>query len=455
MLERLRALLLAALDHPRASRWIIGVGYLIRLVALALVAGYPLDGDGFSYHETAQHLARGESYEPHWPPGLPLVLALFYRIHESELVARMVMLLVYGGFCLLVIDLGERLDSRRAANFALAVFALTPIFIWSSVTPLTQLFSGTVALGVVAFAVRCLEPKNLLRNALLLVVFLTFLMLTRPSNMGIAAMVPLYLLWRTRRWQTLVIPVVLMATALGAWSMKAHAMTGRTVFVNDANSQNIYYGNNPWTPLYRTWWFGSRHQSDGDEVPEGYQKDIEEIAAQPHDKRDQVFVQKATAHIKDRPDLFVIRTLARIRTFAAYETYTSAQVARRSKKVAVLTLALDASLYLLIIGLAIFYPAVRRAESAELTRLLLLVAAFYAMPYFVVFSHPTFHFTDVPLIGLLGAAAGANVLEKGVRPLWNGLSRRARIGVALGYVAFFLIQVEWTFDVLTRPMRGS
>lgn len=457
---RLRTWLSNALDDPRAARSIIAVGFAIRLLALAVVARFPLDGDGASYHETAQHLAHGDRYDPHWPPGLPLFLSLGLRVHDHELVSRLMMLIVYGVFCALILDIGKRLDGRRTANAALAVFAVTPIFIWSSVTPLTQLFSATTALGVVACAFRCRQGESVMRNAIILGVSLSFLMLTRPSNMGIALVVPLYLLWKTRRWQTVVMPILVMVIAIGAWSAKARAMTGRTVFVNDANSQNIYYGNNRWTPLYRTWWFGSRHRADGDEVPDGYQKDYDEIESLPLDQRDRAFMQKATDHIKDRPDLFVIRSLARIRTFAAFETFTSAQIARRSKVLGALTLALDAALYLLIIGLAILLPGARKtkpeppAGSSELVRLLLLVSLSYALPYFVVFSHPTYHFTDVPLIGLLGAVAIARTLDHGFRGLWEALSRRGRIGIALGGVAFFLIQIEWAVDVLTRPTRG-
>jgi 4-amino-4-deoxy-L-arabinose transferase-like glycosyltransferase len=463
MLQRIRKGLLDALDHPRAPVAIIGAGLVIRLVVLVLFAGTPLDGDGRSYHDTAQSLASGVDYEPHWPPGLPLFLSIAYRVNDSMVVGRAMMLLVYLAFCALVLDLGRRLAGPRTANAALAAFAVTPIFIWSSVTPLTQLYSATLALGVVAFADRCRQRQSLSRNTALLGLCLAGLLMTRPSNAGIAALIPLYLFWRTRRWQVLVIPAVIVVLVVGAWSAKAHAMTGRFVFINDANSQNIFYGNNPWTPTYRTWWFGSRHKEDGDAVPEGYEQEIKEIAAEPMAKRDKLFVKKALDHIAARPDLFVVRTASRVRTFAAFETYTSAQMARRSKLLGAATLALDASLYVLLIGLAIFFPALRaagpsaperdRVGDPEIVLLLLLVAFLYALPYFVVFSHPTFHFTAVPLVSLLGAAVGVRVLDGGWKPLWAALTSRRRIAVALGYAFFFFVQIEWAVDVLSRPTR--
>jgi hypothetical protein len=461
--QRTRAGLHAALGHPRAPGAIVGVGLGLRLVALALLSGTPFSGDGLSYHETAQSIVSGVAYEPHWPPGLPLFLALAYRFDDRMIVGRALMLLVYLAFCALLSALGRRVAGPRAANLALAVFALTPIFVWSSVTPLTQLYSATLALGTVTFADRCREGRAIPASAALLGVCLAGLLLTRPSNMGIAVLVPLYLLWRTRRWQTVAIPAAVVTLAVGAWSIKTHAMTGRFVFINDANSQNIFYGNNPWTPTYRTWWFGSRHKEDGDEVPEAYEKAMTEIAAVPKEARDKVYVQRALDHIRARPDLFVVRTASRVRTFAAFETYTSAQVTRLNKLLGVATLGLDTFFYVLLTGLAILFPALRpageptstrdRLGDPETVRLTLLVAVMYALPYFLVFSHPTFHFTAVPLVGLLGAAVAVRALEGGFGPLWAALSPRGRIAVTAGCLAFFFVQIEWAIDVLTRPTR--
>lgn len=451
----------ALLEHPRTTRTIIAVGFAIRLLAFAFLAPVPLKGDAFSYHEVGQFLAHGTSYAPAWPPGLPLYLSVPYHLSDAQVVGRALMLVVYGVFCALVLAVGRRVGGLRAANTALAFFAVTPIFVWASVNPITQLYSATLALGVVLFAARTIAAPRL-RDAAILGLCLAWLLMTRPSNSGIAVMVPLYVLWRTRRWQTLVVPAAIIALTVGAWSMKAHAMTGRAVFINDANSQNIFYGNNPWTPMYRTWWFGSRHAEDGDEVPADYAAAAHQITALPLEKRDAAFVHVAVEHIKDRPDLFAIRTFSRVRTFAAFETYTSAQVAPWSKLLGGVTLALDATLYIVLIGLAILFPAARVADHdgetpdrKETTRLIVGVSILYALPYFIVFSHPTFHFTDVPLIGVLGAMAGVTLLDRGLDALWRALSRRGRIAVVLGGIAFAFIQIEWAIDVLSRPRRGT
>src|SRR6185436_10643282 len=132
---------------------------------------------------------------------------------------------------------------------------------------------------------------------------------------------------RTRRLAAFAVPVAVVAIGAGAWSLKAHTAVNGFVFINNANSQNIYYGNNPWTPLYQTWWYGSHKDYEhptGDE--KAFLRTLNRINRQPHEVRDRIFVQLALDHIRDRPDLFAIRTASRVRTFAGFDTFTSSQL---------------------------------------------------------------------------------------------------------------------------------
>ena len=124
----MRELLLRLLDHRRAARTIVGLGVLVRVVALALLARTPLDGDAGSYHETALGLLGVRPFEPHWPPGMPLLLLPAYALFGPEVVVgRAVMIPVYLAFCVAVRALARRIAGDRAANVALLIFAVTPI----------------------------------------------------------------------------------------------------------------------------------------------------------------------------------------------------------------------------------------------------------------------------------------------------------------------------------------
>jgi 4-amino-4-deoxy-L-arabinose transferase-like glycosyltransferase len=473
-LQTLRAFVLRLLDHPRAPVTLIVGGLALRLMALAILAGTPLEGDARSYHETAIDLLSGLPYEPHWPPGVPALLLAGYRVFGvHELVGRALMLLVYLAFSAAVLALGRRLGGPRVANLALAVFAVTPIFVWSSVNPLTQLPTAALALGAVYFADRCRKGEGLAVSAGFLGLCLSGLLLTRPSNIAVIVALPLYLAWKKARWQTLVIPVAVVSILTGAWCFKAYSMTGRFVFINNANSQNIFYGNNEYTPLYRTWWYGS-HKEPGDMPPE-FDVLLHRLNEDPK-TRDALFVKTALDHIRARPDLFLLRTVNRVRVFMGFDTFTSAQVAKTDKKLGALVLVLDAGLYLLVTVLAILLPAVvlSRAKGwaglmksagqtgdeaaaaawgedrKQMIYLLLVISFLYAVPYYLAFSHPTFHIPVTALVGMIGAMAGVAFLETGVGPIWKSVPPRARLWTVVALLAYAAIQVEWAVNVIAR-----
>jgi 4-amino-4-deoxy-L-arabinose transferase-like glycosyltransferase len=473
-LRRLREIVLGLLDHPRAPLGIVGVGLVVRLIALAILGDSPLSGDARSYHDTAADLISGLPFEPHWPPGVPALLAMGYVIFGVHaFVGRALMLLVYLAFSGAVLALGRRLGGPRTANLALAIFAVTPIFVWSSVNTLTQLPTAALALGVVYFADRCRKSEKLLPSAVALGLCLAGLLLTRPSNITVVLALPVYLAWKKARWQALAVPVAVVAILTGAWCFKAYSMVGHFVFINNANSQNIFYGNNEYTPLYRTWWFGS-HKEPGETPPE-FDALLVKLNSDPK-TRDAAFMKTAMDHIRARPDLFALRTVNRVRVFVGFDTFTSAQLAKVDKKLGALALVADASLYLLTTILALLFPAVALsrakgwpalmksagdagddaaaaawgADRRQIIYLLLVISFLYAFPYFLAFSHPTFHVPATALVGMIGAMAGVAFLETGFRPIWAGLAPRPRLWTMAALGVYLAIQVEWAIAVLQR-----
>lgn len=475
-MKELRAFILRCLDHRRATATILGIGLALRVLALLLLMRTPLVGDALSYHETALKILSGMPYEPDWPPGVPALLLPAYAVlGGSELVGRAWMLLVYLAFSAGVLKVGRRIGGPRVANLALLIFAVTPIFVWSSVNTLTQLPTAALALGAVYFVDRCRKGERLLLSAGLLGFCLAGLLLTRPSNIAMVLALPLYLLWKRARWQSVVVPVTIVVILTGAWCLKARALSGHLVFINNANSQNIFYGNNPYTPLYRTWWYGS-HKEPGEMAPE-FAELLHSIHKVSLKERDALYVKTAMDHIRDRPDLFLLRTVNRVRVFVGFDTFTSAQVAKRSKLLGAAVLAADASLYLLATVLALLFPAVvlSRAkgwaglmksageapvgeadvkawgeERKQSIYMLLLVSFLYAFPYFFAFSHPTFHVPVTALVGMIGATAGVAFLETGFGEIWRGLTPRARLWTVVALLGYLAIQVEWAVAVLQR-----
>lgn len=429
----------------------MGIGLVLRLALLSVLGAKPLADDAADYHRMAVQLLGGQPFEPDWPPGLPLYLALAYRLAGAhELVGRSAMLLVYLGFAAALYALTRRVVSQPMAVLLLILFAVAPSYVYFSVTTLTQLPTAALLAAAACAALATLERPSFAR-ATLLGMSLAGLVLVRPSSLLLCLATPPLLAWSRRRLALLVAPALVLALGIGAWTAQAHALTGRYLLINNANSQNLFYGNNPWTPLYRTWWFGS-HKPGEQDVPDAFTAARTRLAGLPPSERDRAFSRYAIDHIRTRPDLFLVRSLARLRTFFAFDTFTAAQLARRARApmAALAVMAVDGGLYMLI-GLGAIASLLEGAASPSrgvAAWVLGLGTLLYAAPYFVSFAHPTYHFPIVPLLAVLAAAALDRRLAPGAAPVpWP---MRRRIALITASAIFVAIQVEWAVNMASR-----
>ncbi len=162
----------------------------------------------------------------------------------------------YLAFSAVLFALVMRIGGRRAANIALWVFALYPTFIYHSVVPLTQL-PVAACLLLVALLILVLRGRQSLSIPAGIGAALGAAVLMRPSVVFLALGVPIFIMVRWRSVKGGLVALGVAAALVAPWLLKAKAMTGDFVFVNYATSRNLYVGNNEWTPLYKTWWFGS------------------------------------------------------------------------------------------------------------------------------------------------------------------------------------------------------
>jgi hypothetical protein len=259
--------------------------------------------------------------------------------------------------------------------------------------------------------------------------------------------VPVIVSVRRRRLAAGGLAVVLAVAIVGAWVAHVHAITGRVVLVSDATARNLYYGNNPWTPLYRTWWFGS-HKFPERGVPPAFARELQTINRLPPDERDATFVARVREHVRARPDLFLRRTLARARVFLVFDTSTGSFLHGSAEAGAAATLAAlagDAAHFVVIVMLAVALLLARGrdedgwlAAHRDLVVLAPAIGLLYALPYWLSFSHPTYH---VPVVAVLGVLAALR-LTRGVAPARWPL-------VAFG-VLLLLVQLEWALDLSGR-----
>jgi 4-amino-4-deoxy-L-arabinose transferase-like glycosyltransferase len=449
------------MDSRRAVLAVAGFGLAVRAFVLARLSGTPLASDALSYHTMALQLERGESFPPYWPPGLPLYLAPVYRLlGATELAGRASMLLFFLLFAAGIYLLVKKFSSIRSANVAVLVFSLYPTYVHHSVETLTQLPIAAYLVWAAYVTVSLSEGRHRPGRAAVLGavlgVILGLLILTRASCAVLAVAVPLYVLARTRAVRSAVVPVVVAAAIVFTWVAKVHDMTGRWVFVNEANSMNLFFGNNPYTPLYRTWWFGSHGEGEPG-VPAEYTALLMSVKGSPPEVRDRLYLRTALAHVAHRPDLFLIRTANRIRCYFAFDTYTGSYLINRysaGKAAGLAILLLDALFYcaIMVAAIAALFGVSSRSPWAGWTGLLLLTAGCYALPYWLSFAHPTYHFPVVAIFGVLAARLAGSAAEPAPakqRSPWTSSAKR-KWGFALAIAVFAYIQLEWVWMMRTR-----
>jgi hypothetical protein len=429
------------LEYRGTPAVIVLLGLLVRVCYLLLIAQQGFVSDAASYVTMASDIAQGKHFIPFWPPGVPLYLAMVQCVAGGSVVTlRLAMLLFYFGLSAALWHFTLLLTrSRSAGSLALLVLAFAPEMVCASVEPVTEI---PTALFLTLVAVYLLRSRLLsIGGATALGLSLGGLALMRPASLPLLVAVPLYLLWQSRRVVQGLIPFAWGTVLVLAWILTVYQQTGRFVLINTANAKNIYLGNNPNTPLYRTWWLGSHHELEDAALPVPPTANSDPIAL------DAEYSAVATHYIQQRPDLFLLRTVNRVCVFFAFNTFTGAYLTQNygfPNRIGLLVIAVDAILYIALGLGAILFAATLfgRDESTIDLKAILALCVAYALPYFFAFSHPRYHVPIEPLLmGLFAAFCFPHVSEAGVVP--RPRSPRQKLGVAMAIALFLAIQIEF------------
>lgn len=405
-------------------RWYLGLTLLIRLLYALTIIPWMWEGDAGAYVEVAREWMEGSSGDFYWPPGLPALLILFFSVLGVHKLSSLSLMLV--GWCLWVGLMFLLLKNRTISKLgwgALWVFGIWPAWIHHSVVPLTHLWGSIGLLGILYFLLR---KNDLLAGACVLGAILI-----RPSSVLLLPVLVIFLFMRKENRLRSIRFALIPLLGIIAWQFFLYQQTGETFFINKANSYNLYLGNHPETPLYRTWWLGS-HSEEWDRFPV-FQAEVDSIRTLPIEAQQQAYRQLSLKHIAENPGQFLIRSLNRIRTFWAFDSFTGAWWYGKNKPIGMVLLGLDAGCYLLLItGVLFFWKPVYEWENIQWMSVILIL--FYSIPYYLAFSHPTYHFAVMPLFYFLGE--------------WN---KKPSMSLTKWVVLFLLIgiQLEWIYHMFS------
>ncbi len=421
---------------------------VLRLFFLLVNAHSPLIGDALYYDGIGNAIAQGYDYEPYWPPGLTYYLAGWkIAFGFNPWISRVAMLPWFLAMAIAVRSILRRQSGDLPANLAMVLLAYFPALIHHSIEPLSQL--PTAALLSLAFDQYLKFRKHRdIFPALLSGLFLALAILFRPSTFLLAVFGPLFWTRHRPRFAAALIPVAVIVPLTLSFLFHQH---GRFVFFNDATARNVYLGNNPWTPSYKTWYYGS-HWTMSPQNPPGLLNELKSIHEYSPSEKNNVYWTATRRHIVNEPEMFILRTASRMRTFFAADSFTGARLVNLGRPVlGYFTLAVDGFLYLLVIVLALrwlFLPSY--SPQPFLRRDTLIFILLYALPYFFSFSHPSYHLPLMPIFIGYAALAGTSWMiygdkkPAGMKGFVKG-RRNWRIAVA----TLLIIQLEWILRMAT------
>jgi 4-amino-4-deoxy-L-arabinose transferase-like glycosyltransferase len=450
---------LSVLENGKTFYAVLAAGVLVRVGVLIALAPTRFFSDAMAYHIFARRLAEGETFRPSWPPGLPLILAGSYALFGPDyIVGRFVMLGIYVVFAALLFLLAKRLSGTAAANLSVLIFSFYPLCVYYSLTPLTQLVAATLLIGV-ALATLSLSGKKRWSVAVVLGFLLGFLTLTRPSCTLVLLAVPAYFMFRRGYRLKAGVIFVIAILPVVLWCYSVYRVKDRVVFINTTNAANFFIGNNEYTPLYKTWYFSTHAKSDEAEklVPEEYKALKKNIREYPFYERRGYYWKSAIRHIINKPHLFAIRTFSRIRVYFAFDIYMYAILSgpyKWSRVSALAVGAVDAVIYLLLLaGATISLFSLRRSFPGKgAIPILLGIPLTYSIPYFLAYSHPTYHFPIVPFLALLTVTLIINISKSSSEysVYFQSLKRWQVFSIILALAFVLFIQVEWFIAMMGR-----
>lgn len=426
-------------------------------VAIGLMWTVPLGSDALDYFREAQAVASGsrEAAPFYWPPGMTFLLAFLFDLLGSTVIVTRVALVLLGTLqTLFVARLTMQLTGKpQAAKLAAWLWAIYPPAVLLTSQPYSQHLAGFCLIGAAVFGLQLLRHYRL-RDALLTGGLIGVGCLSRPSMMSLALLLPVaaaVAVWWQAGFRLKQLPLkqlgksagmvcvsLVMVGAVLAPVLWHNARTGGGAALSTNNERNLFLGNNPYTPLYKT---SQLAQRPFESAPPEVQQYLLQFYEHPDPRT--AMKQEAIRHVLSHPGTSLLRTFNRTCAFWGFD-YLSSRVLHTlgavSLKGSILVLLLEAGGYALtmLLVLAGLCGMWRECSPAPLVWLVLVVLA-YAGPYSLAFSGGTYHFPVIPvLLPLAGLALSAGWPR--LRALL--ISSRA---VQLAVVLFTLVQLEYAW----------
>jgi hypothetical protein len=463
-------------DRPtRVRYWValILVALAIRLVVAFVLFGHlTQQSDALSYVNQARDILAGryEGKAFFWPVGRSVCLIPFlFAFGASEAVIKANCITIDVACVIMAALLGHQVLRRRSTARLvgwIAAFyvpmALASNWCYSENAELLFLLTfscltiaacrhvgkgGLASLGA-WFASGCAlglailtrpSSQSVLAACLAGCVLFTVIRYVRPGLFSAAWLVS----WRTIAAAGLLFAIGVSACVVPV--LRHNASAGAGWFVSTNNERNLFLGNNPYTPNYKTWHWGQHP------IPESAPPEMKAYFSSFYKAENprSAMIHETIRYIKERPDIFLLRTLNRIRAFWGFDYEVAGIVEGQwpaCGKVGVLAiLAAEASAYalvmlLVIAGLFMF------SKEMELRYALFLIAVVlaYQLPYALAFGNGSYHPAVIGFVFPFAAVAIGQA-RLGRTGGWRQVLASKWFWIAV--LGFVLVQLEYAYHV--------
>lgn len=408
------------------------LGFLLRILVIWNMKDHGFWGDTASYIVAADKLKRGFQV-PFWPPGLVYFIYFWTKMFAwSVWSIRMTALFFYGIFFFASIFLVKVLKFKKHTAFVAIFVSFYPEFIFHSAETLTQLPNAAFLLVALIFMFKSIDHKNIILP-ISAGILLGIMILFRPSSLLFAGILPILIAFKSKKYKNLILSYLATFLVVFSWINYVHSQSNKWIFINTANKENLYLGNNPQTPLYKTWWLGS-HFTEDEYISTEYLQKRDSIQHLPTKKRNKFYQKSSVNYIFSKPHYFLLRSLNRVRVFFAFDSFSGASLMKSYHQniLGRIFLVLSAGIYIGLFFIGILFFSFKK----DFTNVLLMTTILsLAIPYFIAFSHPVYHFPIlIPLTFFFLHNFKAQALKNTFKP-----RKLLFLGV------FLFIQIEWLF----------
>lgn len=428
---------------------LLGIAAGARLVSVLATQRGPLSSDPAAYFEQAVAIANLSADKPfYWPPGTSIMFVPWIAVGGDSTATARVGAAVYGLLLVPAVMFlaGAVFRDRRVALVSGWCIALYPPAVLMAGDPQSHVLAGLLVCLLLGSIIHAAETGRIAWWAAS-GASLGCLAITRPATL-LLVLLPLSLPLLRRRSRA---PdgrssspvsirglIVLMTICVAVMAPVAlhNVRSGSELTLATNDQVNLFFGNNPYTPLYWTSDIASGHKS----------AEFNEYRASIDGGSDTALRAAAIDHIVDHPVEFALRSANRARAFWGFDYYRTAELRSTGwpapAVLAVLMLEAGGYIAAAFLALAGFVGPLKTTRTWKRDLLVLAVALMF-VPYIFSFSVGIYHFAVIVLLMPVIAAVLCRMAAEGVRS-----SLRSALGswqLLIGAMIIGLLQVEYAY----------